>query len=438
MALLLLAWFRVGAEPQVEIHPGLPAIGPATPIQVVVEEPARGLGEISVELLQGAAVVTLDSQSFQPRPFWAFWGPKRDRYEVDLEVGRNAQPQLQEGEATLRVTAHRASTWLRRPGPRVVAQDFPVRLRPPKLEVVRSPGPVSTGGSGLVVYRVGPESREDGVRIGAWEFPGYPLPGGAEGERLALFGVPFDLTDSAAAHLVAADELGNRVELPFLSQLKVVPFAEDEIRLNEAFLARVVPHIQAETPALRPSGDLLEDYLAINRDLRESNAQELRELSSASASGLLWRDRFLQLPGSQVMSSFADRRTYTFQGRNVDQQDHLGFDLASTRQAPIPAANRGTVVLARFFGIYGRTVVIDHGYGLMSLNAHLSSIAVEEGQSVEKGDIVGRTGATGLAGGDHLHFSMLVHGLPVNPLEWWDPRWVRRQILNRLSSPQSP
>lgn len=432
IALLLLAWFRVGDEPRVEISAALPAIGPATPVRVVIEEPARGLGPLRIELLQAGAVYPLDAQEFEPRPFWAFWGPRKQSYQADLEVGRKAQPELQEGEATLRVVAERAPTWLRRPGPLEVEETFAVRLRPPRLEVERAPAAVATGGSGLVVYRVGSGSEADGVRIGPWSFPGYPLPGGEEGEKLAFFGVPFDLTESSEVLLVAADELGNKVELPFLSRLRVVPFAQDEIRLDEAFLRRVVSHIQAETPELRPSQDLLADYLVINRDLRSSNGRELQRLGEASARGLLWRGRFLQLPGSQVMSSFADRRTYTYEGREVDRQDHLGFDLASTRQALVPASNGGTVVLARFFGIYGRTVVIDHGYGLMSLYAHLSSISVERGQPISRGDAVGRTGATGLAGGDHLHFSILLHGLPVNPLEWWDPRWIERQILGRI------
>ena len=88
--------------------------------------------------------------------------------------------------------------------------------------------------------------------------------------------------------------------------------------------------------------------------------------------------------------------------------------------------------LARYFGIYGNTVIVDHGLGLMSLSAHLSSIDVKQGQSVERGDPVGLSGATGLAGGDHLHFTTLVRGLPVNPIEWWDAHWIRDRITSKL------
>ena len=140
------------------------------------------------------------------------------------------------------------------------------------------------------------------------------------------------------------------------------------------------------------------------------------------------------MASAKVMSSFADRRTYLYQGRTVDHQDHLGFDLASSRGAPIPAANDGDVVLARFFGIYGNAVVIDHGYGLMTLYGHLSSIDVKEGQAVKRGDVVGKTGQTGLAGGDHLHFSVFLRGMSVNPKEWWDDHWIRDRIARKLGA----
>jgi murein DD-endopeptidase MepM/ murein hydrolase activator NlpD len=132
------------------------------------------------------------------------------------------------------------------------------------------------------------------------------------------------------------------------------------------------------------------------------------------------------------MASFAEQRTYHYQGREIDRQDHLGYDLAVTKQAPIPAANDGVIACAKFFGIYGNAVVIDHGYGLLTIYGHLSSIAVTEGQKVARGDIIGKTGETGLAGGDHLHFCTLLQGLPVNPSEWWDPHWIKDRIAKKL------
>jgi murein DD-endopeptidase MepM/ murein hydrolase activator NlpD len=271
----------------------------------------------------------------------------------------------------------------------------------------------------------------DGVRAGDSFFPGSPLPGGGKEDRLALFGVPWDLSDAARIRIVAEDDAGNASELAFVDSFFAKPTARDTIGLDDAFLAKVVPEIRAQTPGLEDRGSPLENYLQINRDLRRANAQELLALGPRSAGAFLWTEPFLPLRNAKVMSAFADRRTYVYQGREVDTQTHLGFDLAAVARTPVPAANRGVVLLARYFGIYGNSVVLDHGLGLATLYSHLSAIEVKEGQTVERGAVVGNTGATGLAGGDHLHFTTLVRGLPVNPVEWWDAKWIRDRIASK-------
>ena len=70
----------------------------------------------------------------------------------------------------------------------------------------------------------------------------------------------------------------------------------------------------------------------------------------------------------------------------------------------------------------------------MSLYGHLSSVAVEVNQTLERGQPLGKTGATGLAGGDHLHFTTLIQVVQVNPMEWWDPKWVKEQVFGRLQA----
>jgi murein DD-endopeptidase MepM/ murein hydrolase activator NlpD len=147
----------------------------------------------------------------------------------------------------------------------------------------------------------------------------------------------------------------------------------------------------------------------------------------------MFTDAFQQLGNSQVEARFADTRTYFYKGKPVDKQVHLGFDLAVTANVPLAAAQRGVVVHASDLGIYGNCVVIDHGMGVQSLYGHLSSIGVKVGDTVEKGQQIGRSGMTGLAGGDHLHFTMLVGGQQVSPVDWWSAQWmqdrVRRKIL---------
>ncbi|KAB2958618.1 MAG: M23 family metallopeptidase [Thermoanaerobaculia bacterium] len=432
LALAALGAFRTGPAPAIEIRPARAAIGRATTVEVEVAEPARGLATVRIELDQNGAVVPLAEERFAPLAGWRLWGARTPSKRWHLEVGKQAQPALVEGEATIRVVATRAPAWLRAGAPASAEVRLPVRLTAPSLAVLSSQHYVAQGGSEVVVYRVGRTSVSDGVEVGDWYFPGYPLPGGAEGERFALFAVPWDEPGPERVKLIAADEVGNARSASFVDQFFPFPPRQATVQLEVPFLERVVAEIRDNTPELPDRGELVANYLEINRELRKANAAALRALAAKSRAEFLWRAGFLALPGGQVMSSFADHRSYRYGGREIDQEYHLGFDLASVARADVPAANDGVVVLARYFGIYGNTVVLDHGYGLMTLYSHLSSIAVEDGEAVKRGQVIGRSGMTGLAGGDHLHFSFLLQGLPVRPVEWWDAHWIGDRMKRKL------
>lgn len=438
--LILLALFNfllIGPPPTIELSSNRPGLGqrPAE-LTARVAEPKRGLTAVRIELVQGDQAVTLVDETYASVPFWAFWRPRTEHKELAVTVSVDALPEKVAGQINIRATAGGMGTSLRH-GPSTT-QELPlsVHLTPPQLAVISTQNYAAQGGSGVVTYRVGESALEeggrDGVMAGEWFFPGFPLAGGAAGERFAFFGVPYDLDDPAQIQLLTSDTFGNENRRSFLDQFFPQPLKRDTIQLSDGFLRKVVDEIFAATPELERQDDLLADYLLLNRDLRRRNAETLRQLAAKSRPERLWSGAFSQLPNSQVTSAFADRRTYVYDGEEVDRQDHLGFDVASLRRAPIPAANRGVVVLARYFGIYGNTVVLDHGYGLMTLYSHLSSIDVTDGQTVENGEVVGRTGDTGLAGGDHLHFTVLLQGLPVKPLEWWDEGWIRERVLKKL------
>lgn len=431
---LILAFTRIGPEPQLEIEPALPGIGQKTAITIKAAEPSRGLSHLAVDLIQGDVTTPLTVKDYAPRPFWAFWGELQASDEITVEVGRKVQKDLQRGEATIRVRADRTGTPLRQPGPVEKTVTLPVRFTPPRLEA-RSPQPdvAKQGGSGVVIYASDENAVRHGVRIGSWEFPGAPLPGAEAGVFFAFYGVPYlEEQGLADIKLFAADALGNEIERTFLQRYDPRVIKADDIQLDDKFLGRVVPEILAATPGLQEKGNLLEDYLQINRDLRKVNENGLVTLSKQSKNEILWHGPFRQLPNGKVMAGFAEKRTYVYGGQDVDTQFHLGYDLASNQRAPVPAAQRGVVLLAEHYGIYGNTVIVDHGYGLLSLYSHLSSFAVKVGDSVEQGQSLGNTGATGLAGGDHLHFGVIVHGLQVDPLEWLDEHWIRTRIAAKL------
>jgi murein DD-endopeptidase MepM/ murein hydrolase activator NlpD len=184
-----------------------------------------------------------------------------------------------------------------------------------------------------------------------------------------------------------------------------------------------------------PQDDLVRAFNQINTELRAANEAKIREIVANPSGPKLWNGAFTQLRNSKVTSKFAEHRSYFFNGQKISEATHFGYDLASTAGAPIEASNSGLVVFAGDIGIYGNSVIIDHGMDLFSLYAHLSSINVSVDDRVEKNDTLGFSGATGLAGGDHLHFAILLGGTYVEPLEWWDPLWVKTHVDAHLAAP---
>jgi hypothetical protein len=431
LAALAQGIFCVGGSPSVKVEPSMPAIGKRTLVKIELSEPRRGIAHVSVDLVQGDKSARLADKNYAFASQFVLWGAKTTKDVLLVEAGKQALPDLTGGTATIRVTVERARTWLRSPSPVVEEVVLPVRLTPPSLQVVSTQAYVAQGGCEAVVYRIGESATRSGVRAGAWWFPGFPLPGGGKQDRFALFAVPYDMAEPNV-RLVVEDAAGNSAEMGFIDKFFPKPARSDDMEIGDAFLNKVVPEILLQSPELKDRGNLLDNYLAINRELRQKDGDAIKELAQKSKPVFLWTQPFSMIPNGKVMAAFADRRTYLYQGKVVDHQTHLGYDLAVTKRSPIPAANNGIVVYAKYFGIYGNAVLIDHGYGLMTIYGHMSSISVKEGQQVAKGDVIGNTGETGLAGGDHLHFSTILQGLPVTPVEWCDGHWIKDRIAKKL------
>jgi murein DD-endopeptidase MepM/ murein hydrolase activator NlpD len=309
---------------------------------------------------------------------------------------------------------------------------------------------VNHGGSEMVVYRATPADVQSGVRVGDVEYPGFALaaagspgsqdPRGAgpdRGIRVAFFALLFDQNLKTPVAVFARDEAGNDARATFVDNVFEKPFKHSRIELDDRFLNRIVPEILEHSPELKiappaAGDDMLPAFLKINGELRRINGDQIAALARKTAPTRLWNGPFVQLGNSQVEASFADHRTYFYKGKEVDRQVHLGFDLAVTSNVAIVAANDGKVVNASWLGIYGNCIIIDHGMGVQSLYGHLSSFDVHAGDTVTKGQTIGRSGMTGLAGGDHLHFTMLVDGHAVSPVEWWDPHWIQDRVERKL------
>jgi murein DD-endopeptidase MepM/ murein hydrolase activator NlpD len=448
MGLLLILLLAAGGAYVVAGHWGGPSIeigkpekfvGTATPLDVTVGAPGGKLSAVTVVFEQNGKRTPLFALDNAAGAVAKQETP--DTLHVTREIGKQSIPDLTSGPARIIVTASRPVLYGIRTLESTLSRDVKVRLERPSVSVLSSKHYLNLGGSEMVVYRVTPSDVTSGVIVGDLEYPGYPATGATvEGVaikdpalRLAFFALRYDQDVKTPMHLFARDEAGNsaRGDFDYLTFPK--PFKKSRIELDDKFLDRVVPAILAGTTEVKPEGDQITKFLVINGELRRKNAAKIASLAKESAPEMYWRGGvFHPFTNNAVESAFADKRTYIYKGKEVDQQTHLGFDLASFTGVPIVAANRGKVLYADELGIYGNCVIIDHGMGVQSLYGHLSSIGVKAGDMVEKEQELGKSGMTGLAGGDHLHFTMLVNGQMVNPVEWWDAHWIQDRILRKL------
>ncbi len=300
---------------------------------------------------------------------------------------------------------------------------------PPRITVKTTMPTVRRGGTGVVLYSVSKDVTQTGIKVGSFFFPAFRQ---ANNDYLCFFAFPYfmDVRDYSP-QIFAADTAGNTQTSPLAINRATKVFRQDVITLTPNFIESKVEEFSRIVPGEMSD---IDRFITVNSKVRRDNAKTLIEIGKETAQQMLWKEAFLRLPNSAARAGFADHRNYIWQGQKVDEQTHLGFDLASLAQAEIPAANSGTVVFADYLGIYGNLVVIDHGLGLQSLYSHLSRIGVQKGQTVQKGDIIGNTGTTGMAGGDHLHFGILIAGLEVTPLEWLDSHWIKDNVIDRIKT----
>lgn len=418
-----------GQKPRIAFDREFEALRRGAALELTVEDAGTGLKQVSVVLTQGTTETVLADESFN--------GPGTTpvlTYDLGSLIEDNHD--VQEGPASLAITASDYSYRNFFSGNQIeMTADFRFDPYPPRLETLSGLIYMNQGGSECVLYRVSEDAVLSGVQVGPHFFPGFAADPSDPDLRFALFAFAYNLPADTPVRLLARDGAGNEALSDVSRRLAARQFRNREIILTESFLQKVVPEIVSRTPGVQDQGTLIGTYVEINSRLRRENHEAIAELSKQSAGQFLWDGAFTQLSNSQVESFFADGRTYMYEGEAVDQQDHIGFDLSVVRGYPIEAANAGRVILADYFGIYGNTVMIDHGAGLVSLYGHMSSIDVAPGQMLLKQAILGRSGATGLAAGDHLHFGLFLHGVPVNPIEWWDPKWVQEHVLNRLPPP---
>lgn len=428
---LTQTWFDL-TSPEIQLRPDAKMLGPKQTFAVKITDSNSGLSRVSAWLRQGNNDKEILSQTF-PGSRWGRGGGER-AVEIPLSVEPKAWA-FNDGPADLVIEARDYSWmgWLRGNRARLV-RHVNIDLTPLRLTFTSINEFLIQGGTGLVTYQVNKPMAKSGIIVNGEFFSGFPLKDGDKGKYLAFFAVPYDLPQRLTLELLAVDQGGAEARTKLLYRLKPKRWKADKINIGDDFLNRKMAEFQGMDPELKTLATPLEVFLRVNQDERGKNAKLIQEVCNHSQPEQLWQGAFMRLPNSKPMAAFADHRSYMYKGREIDKQVHLGQDLASLENAEVPAANNGLVAFTGPLGIYGQSVILDHGWGLFSLYSHLSQIKAEKGQKVKKGDILGHTGDTGMAGGDHLHFSIMVQGKFVNPLEWWDPHWIKDQVNRQLAS----
>ncbi len=435
-----LVWFMAGRlegqGPSIALDTASPVpIGSSAEVSLVLEDTQSGLRRLTAVLSKDGKEMVLADAAFPSSGFLGLEGPRQQTHRIRIEPRALG---LTDGKGVLRLAA-RDRSWRNwgRGNLTEVQSEVVVDTRPPVIEAFTQQNYINLGGAGIAVYRLSEACPASGVRVGSTFYPGVSGFYTDRSVHIALFALGHDQPPGVPIVLEATDAAGNsaRARFPHVVRRKV--FKKDRLTISDTFIQQILPGLQDQVP-LKAGDALKETFLYINRELRRLNYDTIVAATRQTQTAMLWQGSFGRLPNAAPRAGFADRRTYIYDGKEIDQQDHLGVDLASLANSPVPAANAGVVVTAAFIGIYGQTVIVDHGFGLFSMYSHLSQIAVKPGDRLAKDDVLGFTGMTGLAGGDHLHFGILVQGTFVDPVEWWDPHWIRDNITSKLEAVKSP
>ncbi len=411
-----------GEEPEILLNRDIKMIGQETTFDVVCIDRKRGLRTVSVDISQDGKKYTLSSLNLPQG------GVHKETLAIDVFP---EDLKLHDGTAMIDITVTDHSL---RKNTKAVTFEVIIDTIPPQISPVSFSHYINPGGACVVVYNLSENVPHSGVQVDNDFFPSYPATTSDTTHRISYFAIPImnAAENNLKITILAQDDAGNRslYSVPF--HIRKKNFRSDTMNISQRFLETKMPEFQHRYKDLKGT-TLLEAFSRTNSEMRANNQETIQKICKDTRPEQLWEGTFLRMKNAATMATFGDRRTYYHDSKEISKSVHMGVDLASTRNAPVEASNGGVVVFTKYLGIYGNTIIIDHGMGVFSLYGHLSSVNVKKGQEVNKGEIIGRTGITGMAGGDHLHFSMIVGGQFVNPVEWWDPHWIKDNVTRKLA-----
>lgn len=402
------------------------------PVAIKVTDSGSGLDEVLVRI----------SQNNQPRDLVrkrALGGTKSEEITIDInpkELG------LREGKAELQILAFDQSLWSN--GSKVL-KSLTVDFLKPRIEVITPQQNGVIGGSELVYYKViGKQPDTQGVFSNGTVYPGFPAKHWDDSFKhyddlyLAFFPIPQDFEETRdAMSLLARDSIGNVATSSFNYRARSRRWGSFTINLTatraEEIKNSLASHPSNEAIKARLSGDLVTDLRHLIKASARHDESMLSDPLSRTEGRKLWEGPFIRPLNVYPSNSAGDMRTIAVNGQELIKGPALGARFQVSSRQKVVAANGGIVSFVDTLPVHGITVVVDHGFGLATVYAHLSEVSVKPGAEVAKGALIGTTGSTGLSASEEVYFETRLHGVTVSPNEWWDETWVNDHIQNKTS-----
>lgn len=301
---------------------------------------------------------------------------------------------------------------------------------PPQIKILSNSQAIYKGGAATIIF----SAIDDSKVTSAWvessngdKFIAQQLDKNNTYVTIAAWNL---LAPKITLYACSQDFAGNVAKVPISILMKDIIYKTSKINVSSQVIDNKISHFCANTPRGAIT-DPVECFVYVNNILRVQNEELIAQVTKRIGNSIVtsfFKEPFLPITKAQVVGSYGDHRVYELNGKPISESYHLGIDFASLKEAAVVAPNNGVVLFARDNGIYGKMLVLYHGLGLSTLYGHCSSFAVNEGDLVSRGQIVAKTGTTGLAFGDHLHYGVIIQGVAVRPVEWLDARWINHNV----------
>lgn len=385
-------------------------IGTSSDIILILKDDKPGLREVKVYLKQGNSEFKVYQANLE--------GKNEEKIILKLQP---KQYGIVEGKGQIIIQVTDDSLLKNKS---ILNQEVIFDYTPPTIALINYSQNMINGGTGFAFFDTNEKLQDAKVFVGEIPFKCLNI----NQKYICPFSIPYYFESMKPVFITVTDYAGNKSSQSLNLNVKWVQYGKSILDIDDNFIETKIRPLSD-----KDIKDPVELFRYVNVEIRKRN-EDFIHRKTAECKNLkpMFQGEFTYLENSAKLGGFADYRKYRYKGQIIEGADayHKGFDFASIKNAEVKASNNGEVVFAGFLGIYGNSVIIDHGLCVYTLYSHLSQINIKEGEKVNKGQMIGKTGTTGLAVGDHLHYGVLVNGIEVNPVEWFDIKWLNTRFYD--------